>query len=275
MKNIIGLFILTIGLLFLLSNTGLINTEVTGLFSTFWPVLIILIGLKVFFEGIIYFFHSIRRDKWHIGKTVWGAFILAIGVILLGNNAEWFSISLADLWSWTWPVLIVYIGIKILFNKTGDIVINLGPSSSEDDSDHWDKAKIKKIKKKWKSNRVKYNQFIGDIQMGKQPWELDGADVAMGIGDINVDLTKAILKEGENVLNIAGWIGSVKILVPRDMALKAFADVRLGEVTLFDDSYSGTSRNATYTSENFYEAEKKVILHVNLNIGDVEVMTVD
>lgn len=277
MKNIIGILILSIGLIFLLSNTGLIDTEVTSVFSTFWPVLIILIGLKVLFDGVVYFFHSLRRDKWKLGKILWAVIILAIGTILLGNNAGWFNYGLADLWSWVWPVLIVYIGFKIIFDRDGDVVIHLGAKNEDEE---WDKEKLKKLKKLKKLNklgttkRVKHNMFIGDIQMGKQPFELDGADVSMGIGDINIDLTKAILKDGENILNISGWIGSVKILVPKDMAIKAIADVRLGEVTLFDDTHSGTGRNASFTSENFYEADKKVILHVDLNIGDVEVMTV-
>ncbi|MDG5789150.1 cell wall-active antibiotics response protein LiaF [Evansella sp. AB-P1] len=273
MKKIIGLLILTIGIIFLLSNMGLIDTNAASLLSTFWPILIVIIGMKVFIEGVVFFFHSLRRSKLNVGKLIWGAIILAVGIVILGNNAGWFYFRLSDLWSWTWPLLIVYVGFKIIFDRNKDVVINL-ETKDNDNRNNMSNRNQNYIKKKHR-NRVKYNTFIGEVSLGKKPFEIDDADISMTIGSIEVDLTRAILKTGENHVDIQGWIGDVEILVPREMAIKAFVNVRLGDVTLFDDSYSGTGRNATYTSPNFHEAEKKVILHVNLNIGDVEVLTVD
>lgn len=284
MKNLIGILILSIGIVFLLTNTGVIDSEVTTLFSTFWPAILILYGLKILFEGIIYFFHGLKRDRWHIGKILWGIFVSALGAIMLGNNAEWFQYGLSDLWNWTWPLIVVYIGFKILFDRDGNVVINLGPEEVE---------KVKKSKKKdstfqfpfSSTNDDKHQQpkkksrnhrtFIGDLTLGKQPWEPDGMDISMGIGSIELDLTKAILKDGENVLDVSSWIGSVEIYVPKQMAIQAKVHVKAGEVTLFHDTHAGTGRSATYTSPGFHNAEKKLILDVDLSIGDVEVLTVD
>ncbi|MBU9721801.1 MULTISPECIES: cell wall-active antibiotics response protein LiaF [Bacillaceae] len=282
MKKVFGILILAVGIIFFLSNTGFIETNASSIFSTFWPVLIILIGLKVLFEGIIYFFQNLKRDKLHVGKVVFGILLTAIGVVLLGNNAGWFSFGFGDLWSWTWPILLIYIGFKVIFDRNGDVVIHLdmGDKGKKDDFDdddnkYDDKKQEKKIKiKKKRKANTKHHTVVGEIQLGRTPFEVDGADISMGVGSVEIDLTKAILKDGENVIDIRSWVGSVEILVPKDMAIKAVADVRIGEVTLFDDTYSGTSRSATYTSPNFYEADKKVIMYVNLNIGDVEVLTV-
>ncbi|UCZ51966.1 cell wall-active antibiotics response protein LiaF [Bacillus shivajii] len=277
MKNILGFLILATGIVFLLSNIGFIETEATSIFAMFWPVLIVLIGLKIFFEGIIYFIHSLRRDKWHIGKLVWGSIVLVVGVVLLGNNTGWIDFGFRELFHVLWPLLIIYIGVKVLLDRNGDVVINVGGDQARKNNKSENKTAFSNHKKRetqW-NERKKYQQFLGDLSLGRQPWELDGADISMGIGSVDIDLTKAVLKEGENIIDVSGWIGSVEILVPRDMAVKAFVDVRIGEVTLFDDTYSGTSRNATYTSPNFYDAEKQVILYVHLNIGDVEVLTID
>ena len=270
MKNLIGIIILATGIIFLLSNSGVIDMQEINLLS-FWPILIVIIGLKIFFEGLVYFIQSIRRGSWRPGKSIMGLLILAIGVILLGNNAGWFMFTFGDLWSWTWPILIVYIGFSILFNRNAGVVINLG----KEDVDKYTLYESTNKRKKRKSTQTKYHTFIGDIVLGRQPWELDGADVSMGIGSVDIDLTKAVLKEGENIIDIRSWIGSVEILVPKDLAVKAMVDVRIGEVTLFNDSYSGTSRTANFTSPNFNEADKQVIIYVNLNIGDVEVLAVD
>ncbi|WP_280769271.1 cell wall-active antibiotics response protein LiaF [Salipaludibacillus daqingensis] len=289
MKNFIGILILSVGIVFLLTNTGLIDLEVTNYFSTFWPAIIILIGLKVLFEGLVYFFHGLKRDRWHIGKILWGAFISTVGIVLLGNNAEWFQYGIGDLWNWTWPLIIVYIGFKVLFDRDGNVVINLGPEEVE-------KVKRKKKVKKrgsessysfhsigsderaHKNERKKsqnHRTFIGDISLGKQAWEPDGMDISMGIGSIEIDLTKAILKEGDNILDVSSWIGSVEIYVPKEMAVQANVHVKAGEVTLFNDSHAGTGRSAAYTSPGFHQAERKLLLDVDLSIGDVEVLTVD
>jgi len=284
MKNLIGILILSIGIVFLLTNTGLVDTELTTLFSTFWPAIIILYGLKILFEGIIYFFHGLKRDRWQIGKILWGSFVSAAGTLILGNNAEWFQYGISDLWNWTWPLIVVYIGFKILFDRDGNAVINLGPEEVK-------KARKQKKSKKgdgsfqfgnnrnheYREGKGRKNQrtFIGDISLGKQPWEPDGMNINMGIGSIELDLMKAILKDGENFLDVSSWIGSVEIYVPKEMAVQANVHVKAGEVTLFNDSHAGTGRSATYMSPGFHNAEKKLILDVDLGIGDVEVLTVD
>ncbi|UTR15365.1 cell wall-active antibiotics response protein LiaF [Salipaludibacillus sp. LMS25] len=291
MKKFIGSIILMIGILFLLVNTGTIDASITNMLTTFWPVIVIVLGVKLLFEGIMYFFHGLKRDRWHIGKIIWGAVVVSGGGVLLGNQAGWFYYSVRDFWSWLWPVIIVYIGFKVLFDRDTYVEVSL-------DSDDMEQVKRQKKQKRKKmreedsfpsscttthrnqtdgKQRTKknYRIFIGEMTLGRQPWEPDGVDVNMGIGSIELDLTKAILKEGDNVIDVTNWIGSVEVYVPKQMAVQAAAEVKLGEVTLFDDSHAGTGRQATYTSPGFYEAEKRLILNVNLSIGDVEVLTVD
>ncbi|MCR6111387.1 cell wall-active antibiotics response protein [Bacillus sp. A301a_S52] len=291
MKKFIGIIILITGILFLLVNTGTIDASVTNILTTFWPIVVIVLGIKILFEGIVFFFHGLKRDRWHIGKILWGAAVLSGGVVLLGNHAGWFNYSLRDFWSWTWPVIIVYIGFKVLFDRDTYVEVSL-------DSDDMEKVKRQKKQKKKKvrdednfsssytttnreqtdgKKRTKKNHriFIGEMTLGRHPWEPDGVDVNMGIGSVELDLTKAILKEGDNVIDISNWIGSVEVYVPKQMAVQAAAEVKLGEVTLFDDNHAGTGRHATYTSPGFHDAEKRLILNVSLSIGDVEVLTVD
>ncbi|WP_416151264.1 cell wall-active antibiotics response protein LiaF [Salipaludibacillus sp. HK11] len=289
MKNFIGILILSIGIVLLLTNTGLIDSEVTSLFSTFWPAILVLFGLKILFEGIVYFFHGLKRDRWHIGKVVWGLVVTAIGFVILGNNAEWFQYGLSDLWNWTWPLILVYIGFKILFDRDGNVVINYGPDDVEKvkkkytekttfDTSSFDfNLGESEPEQKYKGDKERENHrtFIGDISLGKQPWEPDGMNVNMGIGSIELDLTKAILKNGDNVIDVSCWIGSVEILVPKEMAVQANVHVKMGDVTLFNDYHAGTGRSASYTSPGFHHADKKLILEVDLSIGDVEVLTVD
>ncbi len=296
MSKWIGVIILSIGLLYLLNNLGVINTGIGETVSTYWPVIIVLFGVKLLFRGFIHFIQYAKRDKWRFGSLLWGSAVTALGIILLGNRAEWFAVTFADVWSWTWPLLIIFIGLQILLNRDRGVVVTIEDhedrrslKQSIDDIDFESIAKAKRraqeTKKRvrqsfdqssyTKKSSSKTKQLIGDVELGKRPWQLDDNEIRLTVGSVEVDLTTAVLKEGENYLDIYTWVGSVEITAPKDLAIQATVDVNIGEATLFDDSYAGTSRSATYTSSNFEEAEKKLILNVHTNMGSVEVMAVD
>lgn len=310
MKNLLAFFIILLGLGFLLTNLGIIEGSFSDILSTYWPIAVIWFGLKWFFQGIPAFFQSLKRDRKNIGQIIWGLYVTMIGSVLLGNNLGYFDYTLGDVWNWTWPVLIIYFGFKILFDREGDVVIHLGPDDVEkytrkskspyhDDPEPMGvNDKISKAERKAEKARAKAEAFadghtgeghksferfptgskrslIGDFKLGKKPWEPDGQDLSLGIGDVEIDFTKAVLKEGRNQMRVNCWIGDVNVLIPRHIPVKVEAEVKLGEVTLFDDSYSGTGRSASYTSPDFDDAKEQLIILIQLNIGDIEVMTVD
>lgn len=268
-NKLIGLFILSVGVLFLLSNTGYIDMNIGQFISTYWPLLIIYIGIKKVFNGLIYFGKKLGDGQWRLDKLFWGLVILAIGIVIQGNKLAFFSISWGQFWNWAWPVLIIYIGLSILLNRGSDLVV-VDLSNDYDD----DRERAEKRERKNSSN-VKQKQLIGDIRLGKTPWYIEDLHTWVGIGDMSVDLTTAMLKEGENTIDLTGIIGDIKILVPENLPIKVNVDVKLGEVKVFNNRQSGTNRYVTYESENFEIAEKKVAIYIKLSIGDVKVKRVD
>ncbi|WP_026690226.1 cell wall-active antibiotics response protein LiaF [Alteribacter aurantiacus] len=319
MNKTIGMIILAIGILYLLNNTGVIEASFGQMVSTYWPLIFVVVGLKILFDGIFRAYQGLKRDKWDFGTVFFGLIVIAIGVILTGNRAGLFYYTLADLWSWTWPLIIIFVGFQLLRSNTSSVKVDFSkddddwneehskkqskkkPYNSEDFGEYiqqtvektveeatsslynWDDEKVKKEqRKRSKTNQHKHGGdysnvrlFVGEVVIGKNPWTLENSDIRATIGSVEVDLTTAVLKEGDNYLDISMWIGSVEITVPKDMAIQAHVGVSLGDATLFDDNVAGTGRNATYTSENFYEAEHRVILNVRNSIGSVEVMAVD
>jgi lia operon protein LiaF len=267
-KKIIGLLIFTLGLLFLLSNLGLVEMNIGTFISSFWPLIIIYLGLRQVFRGVIYFGRKLRDGKWRFNKVFWGMFLLAIGIVLQGNKLDYFSISSGQFWSWTWPVLIIYFGLSIIFNRGSDLIV-VDLSSKYDEE--VDPVSTKKRNHFSNSNKT----LIGDIHLGKSPWQIADLQTWVGIGDISVDLSTAMLKEGENRIEFSGMIGDVKILVPDSLPVKINVEVKLGDVKIFDNKQSGTSRFVSYESENFALADKKVSIFIKLSIGDVKVKRVD
>jgi lia operon protein LiaF len=270
-NKFLGIVILSIGLLFLLTNIGVLEMNIGTFISMYWPLIIIYFGLKQVFRGLIYFLKKLSDGKWRFNKLFWGTIILAIGCVLQGNKLGYFYISMAEFWSWTWPLLIIYFGLSIVFNRnSGLIVVDL----SEKFDDEFNKGNVKKKIKKI-SLSTKQKHLIGDIRLGKSPWQIEDLNTWVGVGDISLDLSTAMLKEGVNTIDLSGGIGDVKILVPENLPIKVNADVKLGEVKIFDNKQSGISRFVSYESDNYALAEKKVEIYVQLSIGDIRIKRVD
>ncbi len=270
-NKVVGLLILGIGLLFLLTNIGAVEMNIGTFISLYWPLIIIFIGLRQVFRGLIYFGKKLSDGKWRFDKLFWGVFILAFGIVLQGNKLGYFQISMGDFWSWVWPIFIIYFGASLLFNrKSGLIVVDL---SDKNDEDHSEQSIKKRSTSSFAGSKQKV--LIGDIRLGKTPWQLEELNTWVGVGDISLDLSTAMLKEGVNTIELSGGIGDVKIFVPYDLPIKVSADVKLGEVNIFGNKQSGTSRFVSYESENFTGADKKVEITIQLSIGDIKVKRVD
>ncbi|QAY68264.1 hypothetical protein ET464_00010 [Paenibacillus protaetiae] len=75
------------------------------LFSTFWPVILIWIGLRGLFGGLA------SRN----GSGLGGVIILLLGITFLGHNLGWFAWSLGEIFTNLWPVGVILIGIHLLW----------------------------------------------------------------------------------------------------------------------------------------------------------------
>ena len=53
--------------------------------------------------------------------------------------------------------------------------------------------------------------------MMKDPFELNDLNVSGFIGDVKIDLSKAMIPEGESTMTISGVIGNVDVYVPPDI----------------------------------------------------------
>ena len=110
--NLVGPMILIgIGVIFLLSNLGILSGGVWKWVSTLWPVLLILIGLE-----------SILNRRGLVGATV----MICLGAIFLMAN---FGLLAIDMWSLVlqfWPILLIAIGFDIIIGRRSVLLALLG-----------------------------------------------------------------------------------------------------------------------------------------------------
>ncbi len=267
-RYIVGIAILLVGVYFLLQNLGF-QLGLGEIINTYWPIVLIALGLKWSLEGFARFFSGMRKREWITGRLLFGLIILASGIVLQGNYLKWFEMGLEDLWNWIWPILIIYYGISMLFE-----------GNWRRNRNHRYNKKItirtgKEMKNEMKDLHRK-RQLIGEVSFGDHTsWNLEDIHLWHGIGDVYVNLTTAILSEREAFIDLTGLIGDITVLVPRDLPIKVNVDVRIGDVQVFNHKQSGTSRFISYTSEQYDQLTKKVNLMISLSIGDVKVKWVD
>lgn len=120
------------------------------------------------------------------------------------------------------------------------------------------------------------HNFIGDVRLGRDFWELRPLNISHFVGDTEIDLTRANIPYGETTINISSFIGDVKIFVPNDLQLEISvrASAFLGDMSVFDRWEGGLFRNMKAESPQYYDAEKRIRVNVSTFIGDVRVKRV-
>ncbi|PYI57429.1 cell wall-active antibiotics response protein LiaF [Paenibacillus flagellatus] len=120
------------------------------------------------------------------------------------------------------------------------------------------------------------HNFIGDLRIGRDYWELRPLNVSHFIGDTEIDLTRANIPYGETTITVSAFIGDVKVYVPNDVQLDVSvqASAFLGDMSVFDRWEGGLFRNMRAESPQYHEAEKRIRIQVSMFIGDVRVKRV-
>ncbi|WP_138754823.1 cell wall-active antibiotics response protein LiaF [Paenibacillus sinopodophylli] len=100
-----GLVIIAVGVLFLLRQTGHVTFNIGDMISTYWPVILIIVGIR-----------GLLSSRTHgSGSSWWGAIVLLIGVVFLGRSLELFSWSIGDIAPYIWPVVVILVGINLIW----------------------------------------------------------------------------------------------------------------------------------------------------------------
>lgn len=108
-RMIPGLILITIGTLFLLERFGVPVPDIGTLIGTYWPVILIVIGLKALIG-------CNRRSNW-----VWGIALTMLGVVFLSNRVGWSAdIDFGDIVKMAVPIVLIALGIRMLFGRRGN-----------------------------------------------------------------------------------------------------------------------------------------------------------
>lgn len=187
---LVGILIVTFGLLYMLRNMYVIDNHTWRMIFS-WPMLLVVLGVVNL------------ADR----KISWGLLLLAIGSIFLADR--YYDLHY-NLFSFFWPVVIIVVGIGMIFSKTfyarhfrrhrhcysrtnNEII----------EGDYLDEAAI-----------------FGGSERVIHSNDFRGGKIVSIFGGSKIDLTQCHLAAGDNIIEMTAIFGGSTLIVPNDWNVK-------------------------------------------------------
>jgi lia operon protein LiaF len=161
--------------------------------------------------------------------------LIIIGVVILLNNFD------VEIFRYAWPLLIILVGVFLIYRS----------------------------QRRSGMSRLSEFRILGDSSHAGRSEEIDGTDISHFIGDTEIDLTGAKLKSGVNKVNIATFIGDIRVMVPEGMAFSADCSAVFADIRLPDRKEGGIFLSARQKSVDYETADSKLYLSCATVIGDI------
>lgn len=255
-----GVLLITIGVLFFLSNAGILPFDIVAELNIYWPMIFVVFGISSIID-------KISRSKYcfRASSFIFPLFLIAGGLILTANRMNLFGNTIT-FWQVFWPFVIIYIGLSI-FTDNHSIHVNTSKKKKYEENFNY------KGKGYYNSHGSRHVS-IGSFDIGNEPWVLEDADFHVGIGDATINFTTAFIKEGETNVQVTGHVGSLTVLVPSDLAINVVANLKLGNVSIFGNDYPLNPRTVTYKSPYYDDADKRLNLLLTMKVGEIQIKRV-
>lgn len=195
-----GLLIILIGVLFLLGNLG--KLDIGEVFSTYWPLILIFIGL----------WHLIGHEFRSAGL---GVILILIGGFFMLVNLD---IIRGRIWLYFWPLLIIAAGLWIIFKPRFKPFQAKAPEIKEKDLDA-------------------FTIFSG-IKRRIDSQEFRGGKATVLFGGIDLDFRQAALADDKATVELTAIFGGIEVLVPDDWKVVVDSSSIFGGV---EDKHKGVS----------------------------------
>lgn len=223
-KNWVGIFLIVIGLLWLVDNFDFspFNFPIHRVFFS-WHTFMIIVGAIIISNN---------------SRSFWGYIILGYGIVGTLHKIPFFPFSHLLTFNNLWPIVIILLGIWMILNinerrnlqqNKNDVLFSRG---GQENSEFWKKHFNEKTKEKFNYGETN-NQ--SNFSSSNKTYEADiideaavftssksfvtsqnfrGGKVSAVFGSVELNLTRAKLAQGENILDISSVFGSVELRVP-------------------------------------------------------------
>lgn len=250
------------------------------------------VGFALLFVGI-----SIVVGLIDFGESLLGPlFLLGVGYIAHQHFHRWigyFFYGLAvisffhkalgiDLFGFLCAALLLYVGYCLLTDKPVPFVGSFrfgGKRWTDRDPVEEDREKKSQSSSAYRTEGTSPEDggaganrgtLIGNVRM-EGPFELEDIQLSHAVCDVTIDLSKAVIPEGESTIVISSLIGDVDIYVPYDLSVSVASTAILGDLKILERRHSGFGCRVHAETPGYSRSPRRVKIAVSLLIGDVDV----
>jgi hypothetical protein len=168
-------------------------------------------------------------------QLVIGGMILLYGLLLL--IGEIFHINLGKL---CWPVALILIGLALIF--------------------------LPRLYARRPGFQL--HIFPGIHRCGA--WTLRPEEILMFVGDIDLDLTQAVIPAGETTIRVYVFVADIDLLIPKEVGIQIASTAFLNDARLWKQKQSLFVSTLEQSSPNYSQAVRKVRFESYLFVADLK-----
>ncbi|HEV8537748.1 MAG TPA: cell wall-active antibiotics response protein LiaF [Bacteroidota bacterium] len=183
-----------------------------------------------------------RKDKFI------GAILITFGVLFLLDNLG--IADVGDIFHDFWPLILVLWGLSIL--RRGKRPASPVQSVSAQPVDR---------------ELLHESSIFGDTFLNVTSTNFKGGSVSTVFGDADVDLSQAVVADGEHELRLRGVFGDSSVTLPKDTAVSIAAKSRFGSVMVLGQRKDGFSSEVLVTSPEYDTSPKRLRISLTKVFG--------
>lgn len=177
----------------------------------------------------------------HSGEILVAVILIVVGLLFLASNLG----TLPPLtWHLLWPLVLILFGAWLIWRA-------LFPPPRRRGAVYWS---------------------MGDYRPDLSGKEIRQEQFSHGLGDFDLDLTRAVTPDGENFVKASHGIGDLTVIVPRDLSVRVQAKAGMGDVRVFGQKSEGLSPQMNFQSDDYATATRKLSIEASVGLGEVSVV---
>ena len=229
-------------------------------------------------------------------KLIIGLILIIWGITLISENYGIFHISIDNFV----PYILIAVGIWLIIRRrkketmekmdreakrteplkssqrfrSENVSVNIYAQNQSEQKVESNQAETTEQTYSYKYSNKPYNKFIGDIFLNLNNKNLERIEISTFIGDIEINLSGGILKEGLNRIIISSFIGNIRIITTQDMPIFINSSNFIGDINCLGNQTSGFGNNIDAQTNNYDASSKKLYIASNCFIGDIKITEV-
>jgi predicted membrane protein len=188
----------------------------------------------------------------------WGLILILFGATFLLGNLGYVDFTLGRLVADFWPVVLIYIGARMVSTtygkKAGSTVV---PSLSGD---------AVTLAPGQYSLSARY--LLGDLVV-KPESRIEGGALQIGLGNLEVDLRMSGPRTGSHTLECITRVGHLRVLLPTNCEYRVEVLCMAGDVVLRDASKDGIAKKLEAETPGYEAASDRLLIRARAGVGSV------